>query len=68
MDKNFSDFIGKLTPDKIEAIVNNAQESLENSREDFLENPKTSLGNQVTTISLFISLGLLEEYHDWIRE
>ncbi|GEM_PF-1416485 len=65
--KNFDNFLKLLTPEKIGDIVDNANDALENSREEFSRDPRTNLGNQIATTSLFISLGLLEEYHEWLH-
>ncbi|MTB64112.1 hypothetical protein GGG87_03730 [Streptococcus sp. zg-86] len=68
MDKQFNDFLKQLTPETISSIVNKAQTTLDDSREEFKENPSTNLGNQVCVISTWISLGLLEEYHEWLQK
>lgn len=65
--KTFDNFLKLLTPEKVGDIVDSANDALENSREEFLKDPRTNLGHQVATTSLFISLGLLEEYHEWLH-
>ena len=66
--KNFDEFRSSLTEDDIANIADNAQQVLNSARDTFTENPKTSLGNQIATTSLFISLGLLERYHEWLQQ
>ncbi len=65
--KSFDNFLKSLTPEIIGAIADNANEALKNSREKFSEDPKSNLGNQIGTTSIFISLGLLEKYHEWLH-
>lgn len=66
MVKNFNDFLQNLTPDKISKIVNETDKSIEVFRNQ--EDDKTRLGNQVSGISIKITLGLLEEYHKWLHQ
>lgn len=66
MVKNFNDFLRNLTPDKISKIVNEADKSIEVFRNQ--EDNVTRLGNQVGSISIKITLGLLEEYHKWLHQ
>ena len=66
--KTFDEFKLSLTKDEITNISNKAKEVLDEAREDFSKNPKTNLGNQIVTISMFISLGLLERYHEWLQQ
>ncbi|GEU27909.1 hypothetical protein QuyetLC_22760 [Bacillus anthracis] len=66
--KSFDEFRNSLSEDDICEIVSVAQDSLENSREDFSKDPRTSLGNQIATISYSISIGLLEKYHEWLEK
>lgn len=64
MTKDFSDFLKSLNEDKIAGIANNGAKLL--SLLENQENSITKLGNQIGTISLGISLALLEEYHLWL--
>lgn len=68
MDKKFSDFLSQLTPEKLTEIADRTSDILEKTRENYNKDPKTSLGNQTVTIALWMSLGLLEEYHEWLMK
>lgn len=66
MVKNFNDFLNNLTPDKISKIVNEANQDVETFRNQ--EHGRTHLGNQIGSISLNLTLGVLEEYHKWLHQ
>lgn len=66
MVKNFNDFLRNLTPDKISKIINGADKIIEVFKNQ--EDNATRLGNQVSGISLGITLGFLEEYHKWLHQ
>ena len=66
MVKNFNDFLINLTPDKISKIANEADKNVEVFKNQ--EDVRTRLGNQVSGISLGITLGVLEEYHKWLHQ
>ena len=66
MVKNFNDFLRNLTPDKISKIINGANKIIEVFKNQ--EDNTTRLGNQVSGISLGITLGVLEEYHKWLHQ
>lgn len=68
MDKKFSDFLSQLTPEKLTEIADRTSDILEKTRENYNKDPKTSLGNQTATIAILMSLGLLEEYHEWLMK
>ena len=68
MDKKFSDFLSQLTPEKLTEIADRTSDILEKTHENYNKDPKTSLGNQTATIALWMSLGLLEEYHEWLMK
>ena len=62
--KDFSDFTKTLTEDEIASIIDECNEPLLSVSS---ESPSESrLGNQIGTISLFVSLGLLRRYHEWL--
>lgn len=66
MVKNFNDFLRSLTPDKISKIINGGNKIIEVFKDQ--EDNATRLGNQVSGISLGITLGVLEEYHKWLHQ
>lgn len=66
--KSFNEFRATLSKDEIASIVGEAQHLNEVSREKYSENPESNLGNQIATISLGISLALLERYHTWLEQ
>ena len=66
MVKNFNNFLINLTPDKISKIANEADKNVEVFKNQ--EDVRTRLGNQVSGISLGITLGVLEEYHEWLHQ
>lgn len=66
--KDFDDFRATLTEDNLAEIAGRAQYVLENTVEEYKSNPKTLLGNQIATVSMFIALDLLERYHEWLQQ
>lgn len=66
--KSFDEFRKTLTEDELARIADDAGQVLAKNRDELSDDPKTALGNQITTISLFMSLGLLEKYHEWLEE
>jgi len=64
--KKFDDFLKTLTEDEVADIINECQEPLAAVQDNRVD--KTHLGNQMGTIALFTSLGLLRRYHEWLDE
>ena len=64
--KFFDDFLKTLTEDEISEIMNECQEPLTTIREQ--SSGSTAFGNQIGTISYFVSLGLLRRYHEWLQQ
>lgn len=64
--KNFDDFVKTLTEDEITQIINNCKAPLDKVASELLDN--LAVGGQIGTMSMFISLGLLRRYHEWLAE
>ncbi len=66
--KDFNDFLKTLTTDEIKSIIDECQNPLAAIRDGSDKSNEAYFGNQVATTSLFISLGLLRRYHEWLAE
>lgn len=66
MKKNYEDFIDSLTEKDMEEISNRASKEL-NERIS-VQGPTDSLLNITAKASFYISLYLLEKYHNWLND
>ena len=64
--KTFDEFLKTITEEDWEEIANRGNDFAESVRLE--SSPKTALGNQVAAISLGITTGLLQRYHEWLSE
>lgn len=66
-DKKFVDFKKTLTPEKFEAI---SEDAIKFTNENPVEeiDGEINLGNHIGIISNLIALSLLNEYHEWLMK
>ena len=65
MSKDFQEFVSGLTQEHFDIISKRAEHYKNVSIEN---NKNLSLGNQVMSISIDTTLGILELYHSWLND